>query len=206
MGPVMHCQRMSHVCGAGGWGGCRGQELPPWHTGSPSSGILMMAGQESLRQRKLSQATSCDWPARISFMAWAGPQIWKPQHYEAAHGKVFLTTLSLSPLLLPRMTWNRKHTICCAWSQAEGSKPGSDSKNVPWHSLEQSGYYASQCASASRWINDTPNYVWRGRFYFFDWRTKIVEWFFIVVLSEFKLWTCGHGAQHLCQWRGCSTV
>lgn len=83
MGPVMPCQRMSHVFsegqgrekGGGGWGG-RDQELtPPPHTGSSSSGILMTAGRESLRQRKLSQATSCDRLARISFMAWTGPQI-----------------------------------------------------------------------------------------------------------------------------------
>lgn len=131
----------AHVCKAKGqgreregefggvWGWTGSWELtPPPHTGSSSSGILMTAGRESLRQRKLSQATSCDRLARISFMAWTGPQIWKPQHYEAAHGKAFLAILSFSlsfslPSSLPRMKWNRKHIICCAWSQTERRKP-----------------------------------------------------------------------------------
>lgn len=65
--------------------------------------------RESLWQRKLSQATSCDRLARISFMAWKGPQIWKPQHYDAAHGMAFLAPLSPA---ITRMKWNRKHIIC----------------------------------------------------------------------------------------------
>lgn len=74
-------------------GVARARSWPP-DTGSPSSGILMTAGRESLRQRKLSQATSCDRLTKISFKAWMGLNIWKPQHYEAAHGKAFLTILS----------------------------------------------------------------------------------------------------------------
>lgn len=94
-----------------GGGVARARSWTPRRTGSSSSGILMMAGQESLRQRKLSQATSCDRLARISFMAWTGPQIWKPQHYEAAHGKAFLAILAL-PSSYPG--WNEIENTLCA--------------------------------------------------------------------------------------------
>lgn len=131
MGPVMLCQRMSHVCSAVQGGGCRGQELTPRHTGSPSSGILMTAGRESLRQRKLSQATSCDRLARISFMAWMGPQIWKPQHYEAAHEKVFLTILSLPSSY---SGWNEIENTLSAVRDLKlrGASQAENGRSMPW--------------------------------------------------------------------------
>lgn len=200
MGPVMRCQRMSHVCGAGEGGGCP----PDTQEALPQEYWWWLARSPWDRGSSLKPPAATDQPESLS---WPGQAPRSESHnIMRLHTERSFSLPPLSPLLLPRMTWNRKHTIRCAWSQAEGSKSGSDSKNVPWHSLEQSGYYASQCAFTSRWINDTPHYVLRGGFYFFDWRTKMVEWFFTVVLSEFKSWTCGHRAQRLCLWRGCSTV
>lgn len=133
-------------CRARGWAMCaeQGREEgvpgpgadPPRHTGSPSSGILMTAGRESLRQRKLSQATSCARLARISFMAWTGPHIWKPQHYEAAHA-----ILSL-PSSYPG--WNEiKNTLSALRDlRLKGSRPSSECQgHVLTPSLEQSGFY-----------------------------------------------------------------
>lgn len=86
----------------------RARSWPP-DTQEAYSRILMIAGQESLWQRKLSQATSCDRLARISFMVWKGRQIWKPQHYEAAHEKAFLSIL---PLLFSYPGWDeRENTL-----------------------------------------------------------------------------------------------
>lgn len=126
------CARGWAMCAVQGReGGCRGQELTPRHTGSPSSGILMAAGQESLRQRKLSQATSCYRLARISFMAWLGPQIWKPQHYEAAYGKAFLAVLSLSSSY---PGWNEIENTLSAVRDLKlrGASQAQNGRSVPW--------------------------------------------------------------------------
>lgn len=133
MGPVMPCQRMSHVCSAGHRReGVPGPGADLRHTGSLSSGILMTAGRESLRQRKLSQATSCDRLARNSFMAWTGPQIWKPQHYEAAHGKA----LSCYPLSLPSsyQGWNEIENTLSAVRDLKpmGASQSENGRSVPW--------------------------------------------------------------------------
>lgn len=120
--------------GQGGRGVVRGQELTPpllTHTGSPPSGILMTARRESLRQRKLSQATSCDRLARMSFIAWIGPQIWNLQHYEAAHGKAFIAILSVShPSSYPG--WNEiENTLStvCDLTQRSASQEHSGRSN-----------------------------------------------------------------------------
>lgn len=110
MDPVMPCQGISNVSNAGQGGGPGPGADPPTHR-KPYSRILMIAGQESLWQRKLSQATSCDRLARISFMVWKGCQIWKPQHYEAAHEKAFLSIL---PLLFSYPGWNEREKTLSA--------------------------------------------------------------------------------------------
>lgn len=161
-------------------------------TGSPSSGILMMAGQESLWQRKLSGATSCDRLTSISLKAGMGPT-------SENHTIMRLHTERLSMLSSPcrritQMKWNRKHIICCVWSWTEENnllritgacpEPFSEAARLGSHWKEKwPKRHTSKWSTSSHlsvpllWLEDNDN-----------WCSAV----------HFKWWSCGHRSQRVC--------